>query len=172
MASVAEVLKASIVPLRLAFLCADCSAISDRADFCPACASAHSMLCLATILNRPAVDGTNRLNEAIATLDAAIEDPAPFLLTPLLKKDVAKSSRGRYSAVMREYTYEQVVEELSNLVKQSSQVKAAASLGVTASLVNMVLAGARPMSADLALRLGFLKLPDKYIRTPKKRTRK
>ena len=47
-----SILKKSLIPLEAAFLCLDCSCISDGNRACPACSSS-ALLNLSTVLNRP-----------------------------------------------------------------------------------------------------------------------
>lgn len=47
-----SILKKSLIPLKEAFLCLDCSCISDGNRVCPACTSS-ALLNLSTVLNRP-----------------------------------------------------------------------------------------------------------------------
>ena len=47
-----SILKKSLIPLEEAFLCLDCSCISDGNRVCPACSSS-ALLNLSTVLNRP-----------------------------------------------------------------------------------------------------------------------
>jgi hypothetical protein len=47
-----SILKKSLIPLEAAFLCLDCSCISDGNRECPACSSS-ALLNLSNVLNRP-----------------------------------------------------------------------------------------------------------------------
>jgi hypothetical protein len=47
--------KTKAIPLRAAVLCADCDAVSDGVNACPACGSS-SLLSLASVLDRTAGD--------------------------------------------------------------------------------------------------------------------
>jgi plasmid maintenance system antidote protein VapI len=68
---------------------------------------------------------------------------------------------------MRKYTKADVLDELKHEVEKDNKSKVAASLGVTPQLISLILVGDRGISDALALRLGFIKLPDAYIRAPK-----
>lgn len=46
-----SILKKSLIPLEAAFLCLDCSCISDESRVCPACSSS-ALLNLSNVLNR------------------------------------------------------------------------------------------------------------------------
>ena len=67
---------------------------------------------------------------------------------------------------MQTFTKAEVVDELRALVAKSSTAKAGAELGVVPQLISMVILGQREISDGLALKLGFIKLPDKYMRAP------
>jgi len=69
---------------------------------------------------------------------------------------------------MRQYSKTEVLEVLRRMVAKANTAQAAAVLGVTPQLVSMVLGGDREISENLALKLGFIKLPDTYMRAPKK----
>lgn len=47
-----SLLKKSLIPLEQAFLCLDCSCISDESRVCPACSSS-TLMNLSNVLNRP-----------------------------------------------------------------------------------------------------------------------
>lgn len=73
---------------------------------------------------------------------------------------------------MQTFTHDQVLAELrSQCAPPSSIAETAGSLGVTRALISLVLSGKRDISEGLALRLGFVKLPDSYVRAPKKAKR-
>ena len=73
---------------------------------------------------------------------------------------------------MRKYTKEQVVQVLRESVAKASTARVAAELGVVPQLLSMVVLGQREISASLAFKLGFVKLPDSFVRTPKQPTQK
>jgi hypothetical protein len=64
---------------------------------------------------------------------------------------------------MRRFTEEYVMQRLHALVSIKSMRKAGAQLGFDAGFICNVLKGNKPLSEDLALALGFEKLPDAYI---------
>ena len=72
-------------------------------------------------------------------------------------------------AGMETFTKEQVVGVLRSRVESTTCSRAAAELGVSPALVSLVLSGGRDLSADLALRLGFIRTPDTYMRAPNKK---
>ena len=65
---------------------------------------------------------------------------------------------------MKNYTESQVLDSLRGMVAKSTQRQTAVALGFTPQFVNDVLAGRRSVSAALASSLGFIKLPNSYIR--------
>jgi plasmid maintenance system antidote protein VapI len=165
MASVAELLKSPIIALQNAFLCADCDAISTRGDQCPHCTSKHAMLSLSSLLSArgdPTVD-TSGIEGAISSLEAALTDPPPLFLAPSLTIRFTKRQDSRYSSSMREYSQDEVLKELRDQVDASSQLAVAATLGVSSVFISYVLTGKRALPADLALKLGFIKQPDRYL---------
>lgn len=71
---------------------------------------------------------------------------------------------------MQSYTETDVLAELRKQISRSSgQKAAAAALGFTAQFIGQVLKGKKRLTADLALRLGFVKLPDSYMRAEQKK---
>ena len=56
-------MKNATIPLNHAVLCLDCNSISDANRECPACSS-RALMNLSTILNRPAVPASSRLQVA------------------------------------------------------------------------------------------------------------
>ena len=57
-----SILKKSLIPLEQAFLCLDCSCISDGNRVCPACSSS-ALLNLSNVLNRPSEIAEGELYE-------------------------------------------------------------------------------------------------------------
>jgi hypothetical protein len=57
-----SILKKSLIPLEAAFLCLDCSCISDGNVACPACSSS-ALLNLSNVLNRPSETCAGELYE-------------------------------------------------------------------------------------------------------------
>jgi plasmid maintenance system antidote protein VapI len=70
---------------------------------------------------------------------------------------------------METFSEAQVVDTLRDLVRANNCSKAAALLGISPALVSLVLNGNRRLSSDLALRLGFIRTPDSYMRAPQKK---
>ena len=68
---------------------------------------------------------------------------------------------------MRKYAKGDVMQALRGMIAKSSQREVAAGLGYTPQYLSQVLMGKKALTADLALRVGFIQLPDAYIRTPK-----
>ena len=68
---------------------------------------------------------------------------------------------------MRKYAKGDVVLALRGMIAKSSQSKVAAGLGYTPQYISQVLMGKKALTADLALRVGFIQLPDAYVRAPK-----
>lgn len=73
---------------------------------------------------------------------------------------------------METFTKEQVLAVLRQMVEESSTAKVGAKLGVVPQLISLVLTGKREISEGLALRLGFVKLPDTYMRAPEAKSKK
>ena len=65
---------------------------------------------------------------------------------------------------MKNYTESEVLDVLRKQVEKGTYREAAASIGVVPQYLNDVLSGRRLLSAKLALRLGFVKLPTTYVR--------
>ena len=65
---------------------------------------------------------------------------------------------------MKNYTESQVLDVLRETVAKGTYREAAAVIGVVPQYLNDVLAGRRQLSAKLAFRLGFVKLPNSYVR--------
>jgi hypothetical protein len=70
---------------------------------------------------------------------------------------------------MQKYSEEDVLKVLRELVDASGLRKTAASLGFSFSWIGHVLNGRKRLNEDLALRLGFVKMPDAYVKAPKKK---
>ena len=68
---------------------------------------------------------------------------------------------------MKEYNKEDVMQALRDLIAKSSQSKVAAGLGYSPQYISQVLKGKKALTFDLALRVGFIQLPDAYVRAPK-----
>jgi plasmid maintenance system antidote protein VapI len=68
---------------------------------------------------------------------------------------------------MRKYAKGDVMLVLRGMIAKSSQRKVAAGLGYTAQYISQVLLGKKALTADMALRIGFIQLPDAYVRAPK-----
>ena len=68
---------------------------------------------------------------------------------------------------MRRYTKGHVMLALRRMIAKSSQTQVAAGLGYTQPYISQVLMGKKSLTFDLALRLGFIQLPDAYVRAPK-----
>ena len=68
---------------------------------------------------------------------------------------------------MRKYAKGDVMLALRGMIAKSSQSKVAAGLGYTPQYLSQVLLGHKALTADLALRVGFIQLPDAYVRAPK-----
>lgn len=67
---------------------------------------------------------------------------------------------------MDRFSEDDVLGVLRKLVEESGLRKAAASLGFSFGWIRKVLAGEKSLNEDLALRLGFVKLPDAYVKAP------
>ena len=74
-------------------------------------------------------------------------------------------------STIERFTKEQVLEELRAQCARDGVGKVAASLEVSKPMIGMILNGQRHISVDLALRFGFTKLPDAYVRTVKTKTK-
>lgn len=70
---------------------------------------------------------------------------------------------------MDQFSEEDVLKVLDAMVAEQGLRKAAANLGFSFGWINKVLAGERKLNEDLALRLGFVKLPDVYVKAPIKK---
>ena len=68
---------------------------------------------------------------------------------------------------MRKYAKGDVMQALRGMITKSSQRQVASGLGYTPQYISQVLMGKKALTADLALRVGFIQLPDAYIRAPK-----
>ena len=68
---------------------------------------------------------------------------------------------------MKKYAKGDVMQAIRDLIAKSSQRKVAAGLGYTPQYISQVLMGKKALTDDLALRIGFIKLPDAYIRAQK-----
>jgi len=68
---------------------------------------------------------------------------------------------------MRKYDKDDVMQSLRGMIAKSSQSKVAAGLGYTPQYLSQVLMGKKALTDDLASRVGFIQLPDAYVRAPK-----
>ena len=68
---------------------------------------------------------------------------------------------------MRKYDKDDVMLAFRGMIAKSSQSKVAAGLGYTPQYISQVLKGKKALTAELALRVGFIQLPDAYVRAPK-----
>ena len=68
---------------------------------------------------------------------------------------------------MRKYAKGDVMLALRGMIAKSSQSKVAAGLGYSQQYISQVLKGKKALTFDLALRVGFIQLPDAYVRAPK-----
>jgi plasmid maintenance system antidote protein VapI len=68
---------------------------------------------------------------------------------------------------MRKYAKGDVMLALRGMIAKSSQSKVAAGLGYSPQYISQVLKGKKALTAELALRVGFIQLPDAYVRAPK-----
>jgi plasmid maintenance system antidote protein VapI len=68
---------------------------------------------------------------------------------------------------MRKYAKVDVMLALRGMIAKSSQSKVAAGLGYTPQYLSQVLMGKKALTADLALRVGYIQLPHAYVRAPK-----
>ena len=68
---------------------------------------------------------------------------------------------------MRKYAKGDVMLALRGMIAKSSQSKVAAGLGYSPQYISQVLKGKKALTFDLALRVGFIQLPDAYVRAPK-----
>ena len=66
------------------------------------------------------------------------------------------------------YTKDEVLEVLRILVANQNLAGVGASLGVTGQYIGKVLSGDRRLSAKLADKLDFIRLPETYVRKEKK----
>ena len=65
---------------------------------------------------------------------------------------------------MASYSDGDLIEELKRRVKKSSQKQVSMDLGFSPQFVNDVLLGRRPMTAALALAMGYSKVPNVYMK--------
>lgn len=68
---------------------------------------------------------------------------------------------------MRSFNVEQITEELREMCAESSQSEVARELGIMRSNLNHILAGRKRLGWRLAKLMGFVKLPDRYVRKDK-----
>lgn len=68
---------------------------------------------------------------------------------------------------MKKYDKSDVMQALRDLIAKSNQNQVAAGLGYSPQYISQVLKGKKALTADLALRVGFIQLPDAYVRAPK-----
>jgi hypothetical protein len=68
---------------------------------------------------------------------------------------------------MKKYAKEDVMQAVRGLIAKSNQSKVAAGLGYSPQYISQVLKGKKALTAYLALRVGFIQLPDAYVRAPK-----
>ena len=68
---------------------------------------------------------------------------------------------------MTKYAKGDVMLALRGMIAKSSQSKVAAGLGYSPQYISQVLKGKKALTFDLALRVGFIQLPDAYVRAPK-----
>ena len=71
---------------------------------------------------------------------------------------------------MRKYSKDDVFRTLEREIGKSNKSAVAASLGVTPQFIHLILLGKRSIKS-IALGLGYIRLPDAYIRAPKERTK-
>jgi hypothetical protein len=69
---------------------------------------------------------------------------------------------------MRKYSKDDVLGALKREIGKSNKSAVAASLGVTPQFIHLILLGKRSIKS-IALGLGYIRLPDAYIRAPKER---
>ena len=69
------------MPLAGAYLCGDCSTISDSAVRCPSCACEHGMVSLANILDRKPLEPGERVGKLIELLDEQFRETVDGPLT-------------------------------------------------------------------------------------------
>jgi plasmid maintenance system antidote protein VapI len=72
----------------------------------------------------------------------------------------------RYLLHMKTYSTAHLVGILETKVKSKSQRKVAGDVGFSPQFVNDVMNGRRPVTEGLATRLGFRKVPDRWVRIP------
>ncbi len=65
---------------------------------------------------------------------------------------------------MASYSDKDLIEELKRRVRKSSQRKVSAAIGFSPQFVNDVLAGRRPLTAGMALAMGYSKVPNVYVK--------
>ena len=65
---------------------------------------------------------------------------------------------------MKSYTEAEMIALLRQKADARSQTQVAEEIGFTKQFINDVLNGRRDFSANLALAMGFEKLPDRFIR--------
>jgi plasmid maintenance system antidote protein VapI len=65
---------------------------------------------------------------------------------------------------MKNYTESQVLDSLREMVSKGTQRQTAAQLGFTPQYINDVLSNRRTLSSELAFRIGYVKLPNSYVR--------
>ena len=70
---------------------------------------------------------------------------------------------------MKKYAKEDVMQAVRGLIAKSNQSKVAAGLGYSSQYISQVLSGKKALTAELALRVGFIQLPDAYVRARKER---
>jgi plasmid maintenance system antidote protein VapI len=68
---------------------------------------------------------------------------------------------------MKKYDKSDVMQALRDLIAKSSQNQVAVGLGYSPQYISQVLMGKKALTFDLALRVGFIQLPDAYVRAPK-----
>lgn len=65
---------------------------------------------------------------------------------------------------MKQFTADQITNELRQMCAKSSQADVARRFGMLRSNLNHILAGRKPLGSTLAKAMGYKKLPDKYVR--------
>ena len=68
---------------------------------------------------------------------------------------------------MRTYDKDDVMQALRDLIAKSNQSKVATGLGYSSQYISQVLSGKKALTADLAFCVGFIQLPDAYVRAQK-----
>jgi plasmid maintenance system antidote protein VapI len=65
---------------------------------------------------------------------------------------------------MRQFSVDQITEELRKMCAGSTQAQVARELGIMRSNLCHILAGRKRLGYRLATKMGFVKLPDRYVK--------